>query len=330
MERSFTTSVNIDNYPFGIDYLSSTLFLGSCFAESIGNKMLERKFPVLINPFGVVYNPVSVALALKRIISAQPLVEDDLNTYNNLWFSFYHHTSFSSSSQEECLKKINVSLRQANNFWREAKFLAITFGTARVYHHKKMGIPVANCHKIPAREFKHSLLSVSEIVDLWSDLLDGILKVKKDLKIIFTVSPVRHWKDGPVGNQISKSTLVLAVSQLVEKFSMNAFYFPSYEIVMDELRDYRFYADDMLHISSRAIDHIWDKFRATAIATDARRISLKVEEILAAVNHRPFNPKSKDFISFVENTLEKINELKRENPSFSFSHEISVLQEYLL
>jgi hypothetical protein len=330
MEKSFTTPVHVDNYPFEINYSSPTLFIGSCFAESIGDKMLERKFPVLINPFGVVYNPLSVALGLKRIISGQPFVEDDLNTYNNLWFSFYHHTSFSSSNQEDCLKRINVSLRQAHNFWRETEFLAITFGTARVYHHKKMGIPVANCHKIPAREFKHSLLSVSEIVNLWSDLLESILKAKKNLKVILTISPIRHWKDGPVGNQVSKSTLILAVSQLVEKFPENVFYFPSYEIVMDELRDYRFYADDMLHISSRAIDHIWNKFRNTTIANDAQRTSLKVEEILAAINHRPFNPKSKEFISFVENTLEKINNLKRDNPSFNFSHEINVLQENIL
>jgi hypothetical protein len=329
MERSFTTSVNIDNYPFGINYLSSTLFLGSCFAESIGNKMLERKFPVLINPFGVVYNPVSVALALKRIISAQPLVEDDLNTYNNLWFSFYHHTSFSSSSQEECLKKINVSLRQANNFWREAESLAITFGTARVYHHKKMGIPVANCHKIPAREFKHSLLSVSEIVDLWSDLLDGILKVKKDLKIIFTVSPVRHWKDGPVGNQISKSTLVLAVSQLVEKFSKNAFYFPSYEIVMDELRDYRFYADDMLHPSDLAIDYIWEKFKNSFIPKDAQMLMNEIERVVQAVNHRPLNVNSIDFKEFINSTLQKIEQIEKRNDGLDFSKEITILKQYI-
>ena len=329
MEQAFTTPVNIERYPFSMDYLSPVMFMGSCFAESIGNRMVERKFPAQVNPFGVVYNPVSVALVLKRIMGGTPFGASELYKHNNLWFSFSHHTSFSSPDRDECLDRINTSLAQAHEFWEKTEYLAITFGTARVYTHNKLNHVVANCHKIPAREFTHSLLSVDEIVSLWSDLLTEILNAKKELRIILTVSPVRHWKDGPVGNQISKSTLLLAVSQLVERFRERVFYFPSYEILMDELRDYRFYADDMLHLSSTAVEFIWRKFRAAALNADAIKLSLEIERILSAVNHKPFNPKSDDYRAFVNHVMQSMRRLQEKFPAIDFAKEINILQEYM-
>ena len=326
MEKAFTTPVSIERYPFTIGYSSPVLFMGSCFAESIGDKMCERKFPSMVNPFGVVYNPVSVALVLMRIMGGTPFGASELHKPNNLWFSFYHHTSFSSPDREECLEQINTSLAQAHAFWGKTEYLAITFGTARVYTHNKLNRVVANCHKIPAGEFTHSLLPVDEIVTLWSDLLTEILNAKKELRVILTVSPVRHWKDGPVGNQVSKSTLLLAVSQLVERFRERVFYFPSYEILLDELSDYRFYADDMIHLSSTAIDYIWNKFRSAAMDADTIKLSLDIERVMAAVNHRPLHPQSEEFANFAKHVVESMDRLKAKYPTLNFSKEISILE----
>lgn len=330
MDKPFRTIVEVKPFTFGIDYSTPTLLVGSCFTENIGQIMHDRKLPVMVNPFGVVYNPSSVALVLKRIVEGKAYAETDLVMHNNLWLSFDHHTSFSSESKQECLKSINNSLAKANIFWDSAQHLIVTFGTARVYRLNRTNSPVANCHKIPAKEFTHSLLSVKDIVDQWDELLTQIFADKPNLKVVFTVSPVRHWKDGANGNQISKSTLLLAIRNIVVKFSDRAFYFPSYEIMMDDLRDYRYYADDMLHPTPLATSYIWDKFKHASIFPSAQSVSNEIEKIIKAVNHRPFNTTTKEYKQFVSKTLEMINGISERYPSIDFSYERNILGKALI
>lgn len=329
MNNPFRTIVEVKPLPFGLDYSTPTLFVGSCFTENIGQMMLQRKFPAMVNPFGVVYNPVSVNLVLNRIAEGKPYTENELLEHNGQWLSLDHHTSYSRVDRHDCLNTINSSLEEATQFWNNTHCLVVTFGTARVYYYNRTELPVANCHKIPAKEFTNKLLSVKEIVSLWTNDLNRIFASKPNLKIIITVSPVRHWKDSPFGNQVSKATLLLAASQLVELFPNRVFYFPAYEIMMDDLRDYRYYADDMLHPSPLAISYIWDKYKRSTIHNTAQDLSLEIEKILQAVNHRPFNTKTKEFKQFLERTLSKINEITKLNPSINFNEEINTLKGYL-
>lgn len=329
MDDVFRTVVNVKPYPFSIDYGTPTMLLGSCFTENIGETMVSRKLPALVNPFGVIYNPISVNLVLKRIIQGKPYGSNELMQHNNQWISLNHHTSFSNPNQAECLEGINQSLSNAHNFWQKTQRLIITFGTARVFYLAKTGKPVANCHKIPAKEFTRKLLTVEEIVDVWQMEFEAIFREKPNLKVILTVSPVRHWKDGAEGNQLSKATLMLAINRLIELFPSNLVYFPAYEIVMDDLRDYRFYSNDMLHPSPLAVEYIWDKFRQSLIPPSAQQLMAEVEKITQAVNHKPFNTQTEDFKQFVKSTLQKIVEIGQRNPNIDFTHEVDLLNKYL-
>jgi len=329
MSSDFRTEVEIQPFPFSIGYKTPTIFCGSCFTENIGSIMVERKLPVLVNPFGVVYNPVSVKLVLDRLLKATPLKEIDLNFRNGLWFSYLHHTSFSSPVKEKCLETINSELFKASEFAKSIKYLLVTFGTARVYYLNENNKPVANCHKTPSTEFTNRLLTVVEIVKQWTELVNDLLKQNTELKIIFTISPVRHWKDGAIGNQQSKAVLNLAVHEIIQLFPNNTFYFPSYEIMMDDLRDYRFYADDMLHPANAAIDYIWEKFKEALIEKQTKDTIKSIEKVLSAVNHRPFNPNTSEHKAFIVSTLELIKKIKSDNPQLDFKKEEDLLYEYL-
>ena len=253
------TTFNITPSVAKITYSDPVIFIGSCFATAIGNKFETGHMPVMINPAGTVYNPVSVGNTLDRIVSGKNYIKRDLYNNNGKWLSFDHYTDFSSVNPDKTLKSINLRLDESREFLSGAHFLFVTFGTARVYRWKKTGRIVSNCHKIPAVNFSHELLKVSEIVTFWNKQLDNIQSVFPDIKVTFTISPVRHWKDGAHGNQVSKSVLFLAIEELLNHPSKPS-YFPAYELLMDDLRDYRYYDDDMLHLSSTAVDYIWRAF----------------------------------------------------------------------
>ena len=329
MASDFRTEVGIKPYPFSLGYSSPTMFCGSCFTENIGSIMVDRKMPISVNPFGVVYNPISVKLVIERILNAKPFEESDLRFRNGLWFSYLHHTSYSSLNKEECLESINTDLHHASEFAKGMKYLLVTFGTARGYYLKENNQPVANCHKIPAKEFDNRLMSVEDILVNWSILIDELLKRNTDLKIIFTISPVRHWKDGASGNQQSKSILNVAIHELIKKYPESTFYFPAYEILMDDLRDYRFYADDMLHPSRVAVDYIWEKFKGSLIDSESIALMKDIERVILAVNHKPFNPNTPEHKEFVVNTLEQIKRIKAANSTLDFSKEESILSVFL-
>jgi len=227
------------------------------------------------------------------------------------WHSSYHHSIFSDSNKEECLYKINNQINIANKHFKSTEFLFITFGTASVFRFKETQEIVSNCHKLPADFFTRELLSVNEIVKDYRILINNILKQNPAIKIIFTVSPIRHWKDGPEANQLSKSTLILACNELKREFE-TVNYFPAYEIVMDELRDYRFYADDMIHLNQTAIDYIWERFTEAYFDKSTFEIINEIRKIKSDINHKPFNPESEAHKKFLIATLEKINRLKED------------------
>jgi hypothetical protein len=326
MEKLFRTIVEVPPTEFWMGYTSPTLIIGSCFAENVGNRLQVRKFPVEVNPFGVVYNPISVKLVLKRIISGEAFAETELDFHNNLWFSFLHHSSFSHSEKQACLNNINQRLLVSQGNWDSTQHLIITFGTARVYFHKRHNKPVSNCHKIAASEFDHRLLTVKEITTIWNSLLEEIISKKPNIKIAFTVSPIRHWKDGAQGNQLSKSILHLAINEMLEAFPKNTFYFPAYEIMLDDLRDYRFYAEDMLHPSDLAVDYIWDKFTTAYISLESYRLMKDIERLVLAHQHRPLHPGTAEHIHFVEKTISEMERFTYLLPTMDFSKEIELMK----
>jgi hypothetical protein len=317
----FRTKVDIPTSEIRIDHDSGILLIGSCFADNIGARLKTLKFRVAHNPFGVLYNPVSVKIDLELLIDKKLFSESDLYWFDNRWISFNHYTLFSDPDKAAILQKINDSIISASALLANARLLFITFGTSWVYEFLKTGKIVANCHKIPAGEFRRFLLSAEDIVEAYDILIAKLRTCNPDLNIVFTVSPIRHWKDGATGNQLSKSILLVAIHRLVNKYK-NILYFPAYEIFMDELRDYRFYAKDMFHPSDAALDYIWEKFTGTFISDESIAVIRQIEKIIKAKNHRPANPDSPDYQKFKEKIRGQLNNLMDENPALDFSEEL--------
>lgn len=310
-EIKYQTIVDVLPFKWQTGYKKKNLFMGSCFTENVGAIMQALKLPVEINPFGILYNPLSVANGLRILLAEKKFDANDLVHHNCLWHSFSHHGRFSNADQQKALHEINTRIDSSAAFLKQTNFLFITFGTAWVYRHKKSGELVSNCHKIPAREFVRERLTVQQIVEEYRYLLNKIWEQNPEMKVVFTVSPIRHWKDGAIENQRSKSILILAVDQLIQDFSTEkCAYFPSYEIVMDELRDYRFYAEDMLHISEVAIKHIWARFQKALLDSESIEITKEVQKISNAVKHRPINKNSNDYFKFLLSFHKKIELLE--------------------
>jgi len=322
------TTFAIEKSRYKITYNDPVIFTGSCFATEIGKQLEAGKMQVMINPSATLYNPVSVFNTLEAAISGRQYTIGDIYNNKGTWFSFDHYTDFSSEDPEDLLNKINKAGVDSHNFISGARFLFITFGTARVYRWKKSGSIVSNCHRIPAAEFTNELLSISDIVSLWNSELTKLKSHFPDLKVVFTISPVRHWKDGAHGNQISKSVLLLSVEELL-KHPSGPEYFPAYELLMDDLRDYRFYNDDMLHPSSSAINYIWQKFEDCYF--DHRTIEIRHEiiKITKACRHRLTGAADRKKKEFAALMLDKIQSVERKIPSVDFSFEKSYFKEIL-
>ena len=304
-----------------VDYSTPVLFIGSCFASEIGSRMLEGKMQVLINPAGAVYNPVSVANTLDIIIEKKIFSEQDLHKYNGINLSFSHYTDFSSPDQVKTLEKINTSTLKAHEFLKNSRFLFITFGTARIFRLIENNQIVSNCHKLPSSLFSREILSVGEIKNIWEILLEKLISFNNDLHVIFTISPVRHWKDGPHGNNVSKSVLFLAVEELLNHRAVEG-YFPAYELLMDDLRDYRYYAEDMLHPSATAVDYIWEAFSGSYFSSDTIALWKEVQSISKAMNHRFLSDSAEGKKEFAERMLKKISIINEKNPGLNFKGEM--------
>ncbi len=291
-----------------IDYKDAILFIGSCFSVNIHNKLHQLKFNTISNPFGIVYNPISLSIQLNRILDAQLYTKSDLYFFNEKWLSFDHHGEFSSSNSEKCLNQINERLNESIKQLKSAKFLFITLGSAWIYNRNADGKTVSNCHKIPAKEFTKELAETSDMIQELSNVIERIKTMNPEIQVIFSISPVRHLSDGHIENQLSKGKLFDTVYQLKNQFK-NVYYFQAYELMMDDLRDYRFYNSDLLHPSDEAIEYIWEKFRSAFFNSQSLTIISQVEKIIAASNHRAFNPKSEAHQQFIGKIIRQIEQL---------------------
>ena len=292
-----------------IDYSSKILLLGSCFSENIGDKLSYYKFQTNINPFGILFHPKAIENLITNAIDKKEYTEKDLTFQNERWHCFDAHSNLSANSKKELLGNLNTAISSTNKQLQEATHIVITLGTSWIYRFIETNNIVANCHKIPQKQFLKELLSVDEISDSLETITSLLKTVNKDINIIFTVSPVRHLKDGFIENTQSKSHLIAAIHNVIN-LKNNTHYFPSYEIMMDELRDYRFYKEDMIHPNNTAINYIWNKFIDTWFLESAKAIIKEVEIIQKGISHRPFNEKSDQHQHFLKNLEIKKEKLK--------------------
>lgn len=322
----FYTRIAIPRSSFAFTHEGLILLFGSCFVENIGKKLEENKFSIDLNPFGILYNPFSIANAIRHLINPIKFTGKELFQKEGIYHSFLHHSRFSSSSESECLKRINQQIELSAQHIKTASRMIITFGTAWVYQLKETGQIVSNCHKLPDRLFTRRLLTSKEVTNEWHLLLQLLWGINPGLKILFTVSPIRHWKDGAHGNQLSKATLLLAIDELQHAYPEQIHYFPSYEIMMDELRDYRFYADDLLHPSMQAVEYIWERFSETMFPPKTLLALKEWGEIQKAIQHKPFQPESEAYKRFLYHTLSKIKKFKEKYPFFDLEEEKTIIK----
>lgn len=384
----FRTEISIKASSNKISHSSNTLLMGSCFAESIGEKLEYFKLPVLVNPCGILFNPVSIANAFRFICNKTIFTEHDLIQYDGLWHSFFHHGSFSNANNQNCLTEINRNISDANAWIKNTSTIIITLGTAYVWEHRSSKTIVSNCHKIPSTEFNHFMLSVADVERSLQSIIENIKSLNPEVTVIFTVSPIRYLNHGAHQSQLSKATLLLAVDniqklqmlrqasnnegndtnakmlrqaqhdeslalghhELVEVFSSichstsnvsrknvstqqnenladghpelvegqtnnpNIEYFPSYEIMMDDLRDYRFYAEDLVHPTSQAVDYIWGKFSDCYFTPETIELNKKIDAYQKALHHKVMNPESQSGQKFKEHITQLRNNLGKMHP----------------
>ena len=320
----FTTTVEPAAAKFRIAHTHRLLSLGSCFAANIGEALMQRKFDLLQQPFGTLYNPISIATGLRRMLNAQPYRVDDLFQHHGLWRNFDHHGSYGGTDREATLARMNGALQRAADYLRTTDRILITLGSAFVFTDLQQNRVVANCHQLPARRFQRRRLSVREIENALWEPLAALVETQPDLKVILTVSPVRHLRDGVVENQRSKAALLLAVEELTKR-SDRIHYFEAYEILLDELRDYRFYDQDLVHPSKMAIAVIWERFERTFCSPQTQTLSQRIEKLRQAAYHRPLHPKTEAHQLFQKKTKVAIEELQQEYPYLNLSEELTML-----
>lgn len=319
-----------------IDHSSGIVMLGSCFSDNIGRRLLDGLFDVDVNPMGTLYNPASIASALDDIMARREFAAADLFEHEGRWHSFAHHSRFSGTDPEKVLRGINSRLRTAHDNLRRAGVLIVTLGTAWIFTLRATGRVVSNCHKLPSVMFIRSRMSVDDIVKLWQPLLQRLREFNPSLQVIFTVSPIRHLADGAHGNQLSKATLLLAVDRLVEESStvmpsevvspdgsvllidpippMDVEYFAAYEALMDDLRDYRFYAADMTHPSETAVDYVYSLFAESHMSEATRDLAKACRKVTRRLAHRPMTDDPAAIERFGQSTRQLVEALSLSHP----------------
>ncbi len=300
---NFRTQISIAKTDVPIDYDSGIYAIGSCFVENMAEKFHYFKLKNLSNPFGVLFHPKAIEKILAKSLRKETFTQNDVFFHNELWHSFDVHSRFSSTDQTKLLGELNQALIQSQQALHKATHIIITLGTAWVYRNVSSQNLVANCHKVSQQEFVKELLPIDEI----AKSLGNVISLFSTKKIIFTISPVRHTKDGFFENNLSKSHLFAGLNQVLT--DPNVSYFPSYEIVMDELRDYRFFESDMIHPNAIAIDYIWQRFSEHYLSEEALIISKEIDAIQKALRHKPFNPETQQHQKFIENTRQRIEKL---------------------
>jgi hypothetical protein len=324
----FHFAFDIKKAPHLIQHQQKLLLMGSCFTENMGEKLRKHKFSVLENPNGILFNPVSVSEALTAYIENKTITERDIFQLNETWHSWKHHTRFSGITAADCLQKINDSTATAHFYLKETDQLMITLGSAWLYTltdkaaNAKAGSVAANNHKAPADWFQKRLMTTEETVEVLQHMLNRLFLFNPNLQVIFTISPVRHLREGVIENNRSKAVLIQAVHNLVEKFDA-LYYFPAYELVIDDLRDYRFYAEDLVHPNYQATQYVWEKFTEACMNEETRTLLKEIAEINLAYQHKPFNPLTNQHQNFLDTYFAKTNALQIKYPYLDFGNELS-------
>jgi GSCFA family len=317
----FRTPISIQKSKNLIDYNSRIMSLGSCFAENMAEKFDYFKFQNVVNPFGIIFNAVSIERIIERIVIQELFTEKDIFFHNDLWHCFEVHSELSNPNKDIFLENLNSILEKTRNQFIESSHIIITYGTSWVYRNIETNQIVANCHKIPQKQFTKELLSVEITQKSIENIISLIHSINKEVKFIFTISPVRHIKDGFVENNVSKAILISAIFK-TSNLQLSTFnYFPAYEIIMDELRDYRFYKSDMLHPNEIAIDYVWIKFFENYISEKEFATMQEVCDIQKALHHKPFNENSNSHQKFLLNLTQKINTLTEKFPNIKFEND---------
>lgn len=314
----FTTKIPVQKSTFPIDYDSKVMLLGSCFAENMGKKFDYFKFQATTNPFGIIFNAVSLEKLIRRAVENRTFTENDIFFHNDLWHCYEVHSELSNSDKDAFLKSLNNIIRSTNKQLNDSTHIIITLGTSWVYRNIESNEIVANCHKVPQKQFTKELLSVNQIEESLENIISLVHSVKPNCKFIFTVSPVRHIKDGFTENTLSKAHLIAAIHKTITHHPSPITYFPTFEIMMDELRDYRFYAEDMLHPNQTAIDYIWMQFFENYISESVFGLMNEICSIQKGLQHRPFNPNTENHQKFLNQLDLKIKSIKNQYPFIKF------------
>ncbi|MES2133568.1 MAG: GSCFA domain-containing protein [Bacteroidota bacterium] len=305
-----------------IQHQHSVLLIGSCFTEHIEKKLSAAKFNCDSNPFGIVFNPKSIAIGLIRIIEKNYFTENDLMNTGESWISLETHTALSKSSKEELLSTLNNLIDQWHLHLSKSNWLILTFGSAHYYQYNQTGSTVANCHKLPGQAFTKKTDDPTQIETTYTLLLKKLHQLNPSLKVLFTVSPVKHLRDGVIQNNLSKAILTVSIHTIIRQ-NKNCFYFPAYELVNDDLRDYRFYEPDMAHPNKQAIEYVWNKFADTYFDKETLTMVDKFNELHSSMNHRPLHIHTKAFTDFKAAQLKKCLQLQKLYPYVNLENEIS-------
>lgn len=309
-------------------YTDPIMLVGSCFTEHIGNRLKSLKFNVCLNPFGIVYNPLSIAGQLECLLGDQPIAREDLVFHEDLWHSWIHHSRFSHPDPEYLLESILEQTRAASEFLKRASLLILTFGTPEAYFLKADNRLVSNCHKMPADHFYSRKAGPTELAGQWIPLIGSLRERNPELRMVLTVSPVRYFKDGPTGNQMSKSILFLFIQKLLETYP-ELYYFPAYEIFMDDLRDYRFYDTDMMHPGPPGIEYVWTRFVQSCIDPAVYPVMKEVESLVKASDHRHGEHQTDAHRRFLKQQISRISEISLKNPFLDFTKELELLDRQI-
>ncbi len=316
------TQIPISPQENQIDYSSKVVLMGSCFVENIGSKLAYYQFNTFQNPFGILFNPVAIEQLIDRVVNQKSFTEKDIFYHNERWHCFEVHSVLSHSDKDIFLKRLNTLLKETKLFLKQSSHIIITYGTAWVYNHLSTQTVVANCHKVPQSKFEKHILLVEAITQSIKRSVDLLKMVNPALTCIFTVSPVRHSKEGMVENTRSKAHLLSAIHRFMDQTSginnLQVFYFPSFEIIMDELRDYRFYEEDMIHPSNVAISIIWERFSVAWISPETEKLQKEIETIQKGLAHKPFDKESEEYKIFSKKLQQKIKEVKQKLPHIHF------------
>lgn len=323
----FRLELAVKPLPRRLKLAEKVALVGSCFTEHMSERLRHAKFEVLENPNGIVFNPMSIQQAIQGYVAGKTLTQENLFYYNELWTSWDFHGQFAHPNKDTCVEGLNASVQQAHHFLKSADWLIVTFGSAFVYelataqYGGHPGQVVANCHKVPANHFVHRLASVDEVVESTRVWVQALRQLNPAIQIIFTISPVRHYREGLVENNRSKGTLHVALHEIIQQHT-GCYYFPAYELLIDDLRDYRFYAEDLVHPNFAATRYVWEKFCAACIDAGTLEVMEQLEKIRLAVQHKPHHPGSPKHQAFLETMWQKTKLLQQQYPLLNLENEL--------